>query len=125
MAVVRHYGRRRGEMADKRATVEITQGGYLECLAHGARSGYVRAAVDARLEEVRQALRILRLARGEGEVVDLIDAASLPIAKLADTDIPSLSPVEGDCLRTLWAECELTGLEPQSLLAALESGVGA
>lgn len=98
---------------------------YLDLVARGTRAGYIRLAVDERLERVRAGLALLRLARSDEEIVYLIEAADLPSARIAETGLLELRPDERSAVERLWAESEASGLGGERLLAALDSGRGA
>jgi len=105
--------------------VEVSEGSYLDLLARGYRSGYLRESVDRRVEEAREALALLRGETGtrtDAEIVALIEDASVPVARLRETGLVMLRDEEMRGIEVLWAESEATGLDGAELLEALDSG---
>ena len=109
-------------MQNRRTSVDVSGESYLDLLARGCRSGYLRLAVNERLVSVRAAIAALRKSRGDEEIASLLEDASVPAARMCDTGLVQLGDLEMRAIELLWAEEEATGLDGAALLEALDSG---
>ena len=107
-------------------TIAVDEDSYLVRLPSGTRSAFIRAAVDHRLDSLR-AVRGWLLAHSDDQVCDLIRDSDRPIREMAllDSDLASLAEPEREAVCHLANECELTGLDPEQLLAELKGGAHA
>ena len=104
-----------------RKTFDVSEPSYLDSLPHGSLSSYIRAVIDLRLEQCRSAVLLLTAAgRTREEVVALLHAASVPAARYAETGLLELRDDAREAVALLWHEAELTGLDGEDLLAALD-----
>lgn len=97
------------ELSDDSMVAELPRG----------RSHYVRAVLDEHLARCYEALRVLRESRTDDEVIDLLDAGSVPARRMAETDLVSLDDHTMALLSLLWWEMEAAELESRELLALL------
>ncbi|MCP3884183.1 MAG: hypothetical protein GY700_01665 [Propionibacteriaceae bacterium] len=106
----------------RRTSIELSEESYLDLPSRGYRSGYLRMAVDRRLHRVRTALLALRASRNDDEILALNDDASIPVARIGDTDFATLPAHDMESISLLWDEAEATGMTGIDLLIALDSG---
>ena len=96
--------------------IEVSPASYLDKFARGARSGYIRALVDERLEACRRALAVLE-GLGAAPVEELIaDADRPPRRQTVSRELRDGARAAADLLAD---ECERTGLDAEQLVALL------
>ena len=111
-----------GGMAMDRAAlrqVEVSSGSWIDRLPRGQRSAYVRAAVDEHLERVRAAAVALAEAYTDEQSAEMIRASDLPARLARETDAATAPPEHIAACDVLAAECELSGISPEELLAEI------
>lgn len=100
--------------------IEVSQKSYLDRFARGARSSYLRALVDERLESCREALMVLDgLGAAPAEEI-VADADRPPRKQEVSRELPGPAREAADLLAD---ECERTGLDAAELVVLLRSGL--
>ena len=104
--------------------IEVSPDSYLDRVARGHRSSYVRAVIDHHLAELHEAVARLLEAYPVDAIERLVAEADTP-RRCGPVDLDSLPEAHRAGVLALADECELTGLPVAVVVAELVAGARA